>query len=99
MFIFENYGSYSCISEKTEKIWFSKVSNGLPEEIWYRTNWIWRINLLNLSQDLEIPRNSNNKLVDQVTRLERKCWENEKYSRRERIEISGIPQSIEQIDL
>ena len=52
-----------------------------------------------MSQDLEIPRNINKKLVDQVTRLERKCWENEKYFRRECIEISEIPQSIEQIDL
>ena len=30
-----------------------------------------------LESDLEISRNINNKLVDQVTRLERKCWENE----------------------
>ena len=52
-----------------------------------------------LESDLEISRNINNKLVEQVTRLERKCWENEQYSRRECIEISGIPQSIEQIDL
>ena len=29
-----------------------------------------------LESDLEISRNINNKLVDQVTRLERKCWEN-----------------------
>ena len=49
--------------------------------------------------DLEISRNINNKLVEQVTRLERKCLENEQYSRRECTEISGIPQSIQQIDL
>ena len=48
-----------------------------------------------LESDLEISRNINNKLVEQVTRLERKCWENEQCSRRECIEISGIPQSIE----
>ena len=52
-----------------------------------------------LESDLEISRNVNNKLVDQVTRLERKCWQSEQYSRRECIDISGIPQSIEQIDL
>ena len=52
-----------------------------------------------LESDLEISRNVNNKLVDQVTRLERKCWGNEPYSTRKCIEISGIPQSIEQIDL
>ena len=52
-----------------------------------------------LESDLETSRNIDNKLVDQVTRLERKCWKNEHYSRRECIEISGISQSIEQIDL
>ena len=52
-----------------------------------------------LESDLEISGNINNKLVEQVTRLERKWWENEQYSKGECIEISGIPQSIEQIDL
>ena len=52
-----------------------------------------------LESDLEISRNVNNKLVDQLIRLERKCWENERHSRKECVEISGIPQSIEQIDL
>ena len=41
----------------------------------------------------------NNKLVDQVTKLERKCWQNEQYSRREFIVISGIPHITEQINL
>ena len=49
--------------------------------------------------DLEISRNVNNELAAQVTKLEGKCWENEQYSKREYTEISGIPQSIEQIDL
>ena len=31
--------------------------------------------------------------------MERKCWENEQYSKTECIEISGIPQSIKQLDL
>ena len=52
-----------------------------------------------LESDLEISRNVNNELIDQVTRLERKCWENEQYSRREWIEISGIPQNIKETDL
>ena len=52
-----------------------------------------------LELDLEIFRNVNNKLVDQVTSSERKCWEYEQYSRKEYIEISGILQSIKQIDL
>ena len=48
---------------------------------------------------MEISRNVNTKLADRVTSLERKCYENEQYSRRECIEISGIPQSVEQTDL
>ena len=52
-----------------------------------------------LESDLEISRNVNNKLVDQVTKLEWKSWESKQYSKRECIEISGISQSIEQLDL
>ena len=51
----------------------------------------------NIELYLEISRNVNNKLVNQVTRLERKCWENKQYFRRECIKISGISQSIKQI--
>ena len=51
----------------------------------------------NIESDLEISRNVNNKLVNQVTRLERKCWENKQYFRRECMKISGISQSIKQI--
>ena len=52
-----------------------------------------------LESDMEIGINVNNKLVDQITRLEQKCQENGQYSRRECIETSGTLQSIEQIDL
>ena len=52
-----------------------------------------------LESDLEISRNVNNELFDQVTRLERKFWEYEQYSKRKFIEISGIPLSIKQTDL
>ena len=52
-----------------------------------------------LQSDLKISRNVDNKLFDQVAWLERKCWESEKFSRRECIEIFGIPQVIEQTDL
>ena len=51
----------------------------------------------NIESYLEISRNVNNKPVNQVTRLERKCWENKQYFRRECIKISGISQSIKQI--
>ena len=46
-----------------------------------------------LGSDLNISRNVNNKLVDQVARLELKLWENKQYSRMECTEISVIPLS------
>lgn len=48
---------------------------------------------------MEVFKNVTNKLVDQVLRLEQKCWENKQYSRSKCIEISGIPHSIKQTDL
>ena len=71
---------------------FDTVLNNINSELLDLKN-----KFINFESDLEISRNV--KLVDQVTRLERKCWENEQYSRRECIEISGIPQSIRQLDL
>ena len=71
---------------------FGTVLNNINSELLDLKN-----KFINFESDLEISRNV--KLVGQVTRLERKCWENEQYSRRECIEISGIPQSIRQLDL
>ena len=73
---------------------FGTVLNNINYELLDLENKFAKLEL-----DLEISRNVNNKLVDQVTRLEQKCWENEQYSRREYIEISGIPQSMKQIEL
>ena len=44
--------------------------------------------------DLAISRNVNDKLTKQLILVERKCWANEQYSRRECLEI-GIPESIQ----
>ena len=71
---------------------FYTVLNNINSELLDLKNEFTR-----LESDLEISGNVNNKLVDQVTRLERKCWENERNSRRECIETSGIPQSIEHV--
>ena len=73
---------------------FGTVLNNINYELLDLENKFAKLEL-----DLEISRNVNNKLVDQVTRLEQKCWENEQYSKKERIEISGIPQSMKQIEL
>ena len=47
-----------------------------------------------LESDLAISRNVNDKLTKQLILVERKCWANEQYSRRECLEI-GIPESIQ----
>ena len=47
-----------------------------------------------LEADLIISRNINSKLSDKFTNVERKCFANEQYSRRECFEISGIPSSV-----
>ena len=49
-----------------------------------------------LESDLAISKNINTKLSRQLTKVERKYWANEQYSRREYLEISGIPDSISQ---
>ena len=48
-----------------------------------------------LESELAISRNVNNKLTKQLILAERKCWANEQYSRRECLEMSGIPKSIQ----
>ena len=52
-----------------------------------------------LESDLLISRNVNDKLTKQLILIERKCWANEQYSRRESLEISGIHESIQDDDL
>ena len=73
---------------------FDTVLNNINSELLELKNKYTKLEL-----DLEISRNVNNKLVHQVTRLERKYWENEQYFWREYIKISGISRSIEQLDL
>ena len=73
---------------------FDTVVNNINSELLDLKN-----KFIKLQSDLKISRNVNNKLVDQVTRLDRKCWVNEQSSRRDCTEISGMPQSIKHIDL
>ena len=55
-------------------------------------------NLLDHSKKLEadeaIVRNVNNELVERVVATERQCWENAQYSRRDTLEVVGIPMSV-----
>ena len=52
-----------------------------------------------LESDLHISRNVNHKLSDKLTVLERKCHANEQYSRRECLEILGIPAEMGDKDI
>ena len=52
-----------------------------------------------LESDLHISRNVNDKLSDKLVALERKCHVNEQYSRRECLEISGIPAEVGDKDI
>ena len=46
-----------------------------------------------LEPDVIITKQVNSKLYDKIKFLERQCWANEQYSRRECLEISGVPES------
>ena len=44
--------------------------------------------------DVAIVKNVNEKLVNQLIETERQCWANAQYSRRECLEVVGIPTSV-----
>ena len=52
-----------------------------------------------LESDLHISRNVYDKLSDKLVVLERKCDVNEQYSRRECLDISGIPAEVGDKDI
>ena len=49
--------------------------------------------------DLVVTKQVNTKFCDQMKFLERQYWANEIYSRRECLEISGVPESATDKDL
>ena len=48
----------------------------------------------NVEADVAIVKNVNEKLVNQLIKTERQCWASAQYSRRECLEVVGIPTSI-----
>ena len=44
-----------------------------------------------LEADVTVTKNVNTRLVDQLVETERQCWVNAQYSRRECLEVVGIP--------
>ena len=52
-----------------------------------------------LESDVIMTKQVNTKLCDKMKFLERQCWANKQYSRRECLEISGVPESVTDNDL
>ena len=48
-----------------------------------------------LESELSISRSVNSKHCDRVTSLEHQCWANNQYTRRECLEITGLPENTE----
>ena len=47
-----------------------------------------------LCAELVVTKNANNLLLNRLTILERQCWENAQYPRREGLDIVGIPREV-----
>ena len=52
-----------------------------------------------LESDVQIVKTVNNNLIKQLENTERQCWANAQYSRRECVEVIGIPKTVESKDL
>ena len=52
-----------------------------------------------LESDVQIVKTVNNNLIKQLENTERQCWANTQYSRRECLEVIGIPKTVESKDL
>ena len=62
--------------------------------------WLDEIRKLNdnfskIEADVTVAKNISNLLSQRVVDLERKCWANAQYSRRECLEVVGIPRSVD----
>ena len=53
----------------------------------------------NLESQLLVTKNVNSLLQERVIDFERKCWANAQYSKRECLEVAGIPKSVKQNEL
>ena len=49
--------------------------------------------------DLAVTKKVNSELSSRLVNMERQCWANAQYLRRECLEIIGIPKEVEQKDL
>ena len=87
---------------------FSHLQSYMTETIKKLTGEIQKINgeiqkinetFSKYEADIAITKNANTLLSNQLIETERQCWANAQYSRRECIEIVGIPSSVEKENL
>ena len=58
-----------------------------------------RYDFKKIESELSVSKNVSSKLHERVVALERQCWGNNQYSRRECLEITGVPDSISDDDM
>ena len=56
-------------------------------------------NFTRLESDVAVTKNTNSLLMKQLVETERQCWANAQYSRRECIEVVGIPTTVDNNNL
>ena len=56
-------------------------------------------NFQKVEPDVYVIKNVNNTLSKQMSSIERQCWKNAQYSRRECVEVVGLPSSTEDKEL
>ena len=84
-----NYTKKQLIGMFLEKESMSKSISDLTSEIQKLTGVVIR-----LESEVSILRRVNDELQKQLISTERQCWVNAQYSRRECIEVAGIPSSV-----
>ena len=88
------YSKQQFVDMLLEREAVSKSITELTSEVKRLTGIVTR-----LETDLSVAKRINESLQKQLILTERQCWANAQYSRRECIEISGIPNSIKDDDL
>ena len=73
---------------------FDNTLSNINKELSERRNEFKKI-----ESALSVSKNVNSKLHERVVALERQCWGNNQYSRRECLEITGVPDSVSNNDL
>ena len=72
-----------------------KSCSGLLEYVWHFAGRYQKRTFEQLRSDLSMTKLVNNKLKEKVAKLERQTWTNSQYSRRDCLDLSDIPETIE----